>query len=237
MARPKKVIEIEKKEGNWTLLEIAIFGLVVALIGFIVWALAFRNDATALIEVGGNQETCPMGDGWVKVDDLDGLTYTYDVAEGFEVTDNCYKHATYVHYGTGDTVTADEHCKWEWVGKKLKYVCKTHELSHASFRLVALPTPTPTPTNTPSPTPTNTPTPTPTVIYPTAGAAATPTPTVTALPTEGPPFTPTATPTEVLGFGSANPDVLPETGTGFEGILLAGFAVLSGLLGRVLLRK
>lgn len=243
MARPKKVIEIEQKKGSLSLLEMVVVGIIVTVLGLIIWTVLFNNEASAIVENPVvKQETCPGGDGWVKVDNLDGLTYTYDVAEGMEVTDNCYKHATYVHYGTGDTVTADEHCGWEWTGRGLKWVCKAHELSHASFYLVPVPTstptPSPTPTNTPSPTPTNTPTPTPTMVYPAVGQEPPVTPTVTALPTEGPPFTPTATPTEVLGFGSANVDVLPETGTGgFGTILFAGFAVLGGLLGRVLLKK
>lgn len=81
------------------------------------------------------QETCPDGDGWVKVDDLSDYSFTYVPDGDYIITDNCYKHATYVHFGTGDTVEADEHCSWEWVGWQLKYKCKTHELSHASFKL------------------------------------------------------------------------------------------------------
>jgi len=74
---------------------------------------------------------CPNGGDWVKVDDLDGYTYTYTPPPGFTVTDNCYKHATSVHYGNGPTVEAD----WHW--KIWRYV--RYELSHASFLLVPVP--------------------------------------------------------------------------------------------------
>lgn len=78
------------------------------------------------------QETCPNSEPWVKVDNLDGFSYTFTPPSGYHVTDNCYKHSTYVHYGTGDTVTADYH--WEcnpWWNCRLKH----YELSHASFKL------------------------------------------------------------------------------------------------------
>lgn len=125
------------------------------------------------------QETCPEGDGWVKVNDLSSYEYTYDTPEGFVVTDNCYKHSTYVHYGTGDTVEADSHfeCNPWWNCKWKKY-----ELSHASFKLEEVeptPTPTPTPTEEPTPTPTPTEEPTPT---PTPEETPTPTPTPTPQP-------------------------------------------------------
>lgn len=70
--------------------------------------------------VGAKQETCPKDAPWTKVDGLSGFTYTFDVPEGYEVTDNCYKASTDVVYGSGDTVEAQD-----------KY-----ELSHASFKLV-----------------------------------------------------------------------------------------------------
>ena len=100
---------------------------IAVLIGLIFFAFTNRAGAT---------ETCPnTGDGWVKVDDLDGHTYTYAPKDGYEVTDNCYKHATSVHFGTGDTVTTDVH----EVCTKKKCRDFRPELSHASFKLEKLP--------------------------------------------------------------------------------------------------
>ena len=88
-----------------------IITLILAVLAIFVWRVAI---------VDAKQETCPKDNGWTKVDDLSGFTYTFTVPEGYEVTDNCYKAATDVVYGSGDTVTAED-----------KY-----ELSHASFKLV-----------------------------------------------------------------------------------------------------
>jgi hypothetical protein len=66
---------------------------------------------------------------------LDGYTYSFTPPPGFTVTDNCYKHATSVHYGSGPTVEAD----WHW--KIWRYV--RYELSHASFKLEPIPTEVP----------------------------------------------------------------------------------------------
>jgi hypothetical protein len=86
----------------------------------------------APVQVGNAvANVCPEGDGWVKVDGLSGYEYTYTPPEGYVVTDNCYKHSTYVHYGSGSTVEAD----WHWL--IWRYV--RHELSHASFLLVPVP--------------------------------------------------------------------------------------------------
>jgi hypothetical protein len=127
-------------------------------------------------------ETCPNTGGWIKVEPLSGKTYTYSPAPNCTVSDNCYKHSTFVHYGTGVTVTADSHCTdWEWWG------CSRwtqYDLSHASFKVNCV-APTLTPTNTPVPTATCTPIPT---------ATSTPEPTATPVePTE----TPMPTPIEV----------------------------------------
>lgn len=123
---------------------------------------------TRWVTPAGATDVCPNDGDWDKVDGLSGTTYTYTPPESCEVTDNCYKHSTYVHYGSGATVTADEHCSWEWAGWHFVWRCHQYDLSHASFKLACevSPTPTPTPTATPTPTPTPeptlTPTPTPT---------------------------------------------------------------------------
>jgi hypothetical protein len=75
------------------------------------------------------QEVCPDGGDWVKVDGLSGLTYTHEAPDGYEVTDNCYKAATSVVYGTGETVTSTI--------KNPRGKC-CQDLSHASFKLAKI---------------------------------------------------------------------------------------------------
>lgn len=93
---------------------------IVALIilGLIAWVWA-ADDTNG----DRGQETCPKDAPWVKVDDLSGFSYTFDVPDGYTVTDNCYKASTNVVYGSGDTVETDD----------------KFELSHASFKLEKLP--------------------------------------------------------------------------------------------------
>lgn len=107
-------------------------GLATFIFGVFAWML-FSGQV-----FGTHQETCPEGNGWVKVDDLDGHNYTYPTPEGYQVTDNCYKHSTFVHFGFGDTVTTDTHniCHpvfW-WICNDRRF-----ELSHASFLLEEIP--------------------------------------------------------------------------------------------------
>lgn len=90
------------------------------------------------VAVANGQETCPEGDGWVKVDGLSGLIYTFDVPEGYEVADNCYKASTTVVYGSGDTVESSVWNKDDCPGAR---GCNLQELSHASFRLVKIDNP------------------------------------------------------------------------------------------------
>ena len=161
-------------------------GLVVA------FGLAPRTEAAPWAV----QATCPEGSGWAKIEDLDGYTYTYTPPAGHVVTSNCYKHSTYVHYGSGPTVTADWHAltRFPWF--------RRYELSHASFLIEPIFTVTPTftatvtiePTEVPSDTPTDTPTDT-SVPTDAPTPTGTPTDTATATPvdTEEPMPTPTAT--------------------------------------------
>jgi hypothetical protein len=115
--------------------------------------------------------TCPSGSGWIKVEPLSGKTYTYTPAPSCTVSDNCYKHSVYVHYGTGKTVTADWHSGHQY------------DLSHASFKVSCVtPTNTPTPTRTPTPTST----PTPTIVDDCIGDCIEMTPTPSVRPTEKP---------------------------------------------------
>lgn len=111
--------------------------MIVIVVGAIMFLiLGGIANATETID---QQETCPntnfdpVTGGWIKVDGLDGYTYTFtDIPDGFTVTDNCHKRATIVVYGTGVTVTSPD-----------KY-----ELSHASFLLVPDETPETTTTTT-----------------------------------------------------------------------------------------
>jgi hypothetical protein len=77
------------------------------------------------------QETCPDSDGWVKVDGLDGFSYTFEPAipDGQEIdtVESCYKAGQIVEYGNSLTVTRES----------------DPELSHASFRVTFRDIPTP----------------------------------------------------------------------------------------------
>lgn len=83
----------------------------------------------ALPVLANGQDTCPEGDGWVKVDGLDGQTYTFDVPEGFEVTDNCFKAGNDLMFGSGSTV--ENTTVFNQNGK-------LRDISHASFLLVEI---------------------------------------------------------------------------------------------------
>ena len=128
------------------------FGLLIMgfLLGAItMWIFLLVTDRLQVQDVYGSevQEVCPEGDGWDKIDDLDGFEYTYTTEENCKVVESCYKHATYVHYGDSATVEADTHevCRDEDRCKDKRY-----ELSHASFRVKCE---EPEPTLTPTPTP------------------------------------------------------------------------------------
>ncbi len=122
--------------------------LVTSLMLVMAMLLALAGPVLAAPRSNG-QETCPDGDGWVKVDGLGGYDYTYTPPAGYHVTQNCYKHGTYVHYGSGPTVSADTHlvCNSQGNCREIRY-----ELSHASFLLEqdeVQPTPTATATEVP----------------------------------------------------------------------------------------
>lgn len=58
------------------------------------------------LATGGGQDTCPEGNGWVKVDGLSGLSYTYTPPEGYTVSQNCMKVGSHDPViGSGPTVT------------------------------------------------------------------------------------------------------------------------------------
>ena len=179
---------------------------------------------TLALSVG--QETCPEGNGWVKVDDLSGTTYTYTPPAGFTVTDNCYKASTSVVFGSGPTVTSTV----------TNQNGQVQELSHASFLLVPITTTTEPPSDTTTTTTPSTSSPTTTTILTTSTPPSTlPSSTTTTEPntdsttstTLAPTTTAPTTPSTSTGPSDPDdtrPERLPFTGV--DGRLLAGIASL-----------
>lgn len=103
--------------------------ILLALLGAFIMLVAVPASAN-----GNGQDTCPKGDGWVKYDDLDGLTFTIpeeDIPEGYVVTENCFKAANTLVFGTGPTVTNET---------VVNQNGKLQDISHASFLLVQVTT-------------------------------------------------------------------------------------------------
>lgn len=138
----------------------------------VVIALLFIFIAIPVSAQG--QDTCPVGDGWVKIEPLSGLSYEYTAPEGKLIAESCYKvgshdpvFQTYDPAQSSVTVTSTLFnspggaiCTAPGVPEP---GCAYQDLSHASFRLIDDPgteTPTATPTETLTETPTDTPTPT-----------------------------------------------------------------------------
>lgn len=205
--------------------------LLPVLAGILLWGilLFLVIGVAANAEELDTQETCPNttfteeDGGWVKVDGLSGTTYTFDVPDGFEVTDNCYKASTTVVYGTGDTVTSTV----------TNHKGKVQELSHASFFLVPIEIPEETTTTTTEP-----PEETTTTTEPPEETTTTTEPPVTT--TTEPPVTTTTEP-PVTTTTEAPPVVpeeptLPVTGAGE--ILFAAFiaGIVTTALGITILR-
>lgn len=101
--------------------------------------------ATSFVSANG-QETCPHTGDWTKIDDLSGISYTYNAPEGKLIAEWCYKASTTVNYGTvsppQNSVTVTSTVK--------NQNDKIQDLSHASFRLINKPINTVIPTNTPT---------------------------------------------------------------------------------------
>jgi len=79
------------------------------------------------------QDTCPEGGDWVKVDGIDAQSYSFDPPEGFTVGDNCYKAGNTLVSGSGDTV---ESTVWNKEGCPDAEGCNYQNISHASFELI-----------------------------------------------------------------------------------------------------
>jgi hypothetical protein len=199
----------------------------------VVTSLLSAFATVALADVTITQtELCPLTDfdpdtgGWVKVDGLDGFSYTFPnapstfvIPDGFTVITNCAKRSTMVEYGTGRTVTSPDE----------------HELSHASFHLVP---PEPTTTTT-EPTTTTTDPGTTTTTEPATTTTTEPT-TTTTDPGTTTTTTEAVTTTSAIAdttttAGATTTDTLPLTGIDADdllpvalGLSLAGMIALGG---------
>ena len=136
---------------------------VLALAMVLVSAFGFTARVSAQADV------CPDGGDWVKVNDIDAQSYTYNAPAGKLIYQTCYKAGTSVVYdppGNGSFdpgVASIKVTSRVWNPTENNY----QDISHASFRLTNIPTPT-------QPTPTQ---PTPTQPTPTQPTPAQPTPT------------------------------------------------------------
>lgn len=187
-----------------------------ALLGAFIMLVAVPASAN-----GNGQDTCPEGDGWVKYDDLDGLTFTIpeeDIPEGYVVTENCFKAANTLVFGTGPTVTNET---------VVNQNGKLQDISHASFLLVQVTTtsgPTTTEATTTTVEDTTTTTVDETTTTTTQGSATTtrpenPTTTVNSPTTTSPART-----------ASTQPEELPFTGIPMGLVVGAGaLSVLAGV--------
>ena len=125
--------------------------------------------------VSGQQETCPDGNGWTKIDSGDLTLYPVD-----GVTEYCFK------YGSVDSQGCEGGISPVWPPVTDGKYC---DLSHWSYFTRTDPTATPSGTLTPTSRPTATPSAT---LTPTSIPSGTPTPTLipTSTPTPGPTDTP-----------------------------------------------
>lgn len=129
------------KWSNENVLRRVTLAVVLGVVAFLLMGYAANAETLDRQETCPNTDFDPVTGGWVKVDGLDGFTYTFtDIPDGFEVTENCHKRATIVVYGTGPTVTSPD----------------KFELSHASFFLVPKEVPPSSTTSTSPPDTTST---------------------------------------------------------------------------------
>ena len=186
-------------------------------ITFLALAMAFVSAFGFTARVSAQGEVCPSTGDWVKINDIDAQSYTYNAPEGKLIVESCYKAGTTLRYASYDpgveSVTLESDVLNPVEGN-------FHDISHASFRLATAPTPDPTP----DPTPTQTPDPTPDPI---PGDDPEPTPGPTQDPTPG-----TEDPEEQTASTPA-PVVAPVTGAASGPAALAAAAAstlgLSGL--------
>ena len=145
------------------------------------------------INVNAQQEVCPEGGGWIKIEPLSGYSYAYTAPEGKLIIATCAKAGTWLNY--------------EYYDPPVKTVtiisAVQQELSHVSVNLIDDPndpTTTPSATITPSATATLVPSATPT---PPSFETVTPTDTGEPTKTLTPPPTPQNTPTDPPAGGES----------------------------------
>ena len=161
------------------------------IITFALSTSLWLNQSVFNHSVQAQQETCPEGNGWTKINSGDLSLFPVDGA-----TQYCFKAGQFI-------VNEIPSGGFGQSGPCNQQAVQQCDLSHWSY-FIPTTTPTPTPTATPTPTPTATPTPTPTTT-PTSSPTATPTPT----PDNEPTPTPTPTPTVAGGGDVDDPDCCP----------------------------
>ena len=148
-------------------------GLLVVILVLISFTIV---SAMPIIE---QQDTCPQTGGWVKVDNLSGISFSYDAGEGNLITTWCYKASTAINTG----IVTPPSQTFTIVSIVKNQNGQIQDLSHASFFVVE-DTETPIATEVVTETPESTEIP---EFTPTATEVVTETPESTWIPTLPPP--------------------------------------------------
>jgi hypothetical protein len=163
--------------------------------------------------VSAQADVCPSGGDWVKFNDIDALSYTYNAPAGKLIVESCYKAGTtlrYASYNPGVTSIKLDSDVLNPTDNNFQ------DISHASFRLADPPTPTPTQPTPTQPTPSE---PTPTQPTPTQPTPTQPTPTQPMVTQS----TPVSTPAPIFAPATGSPSG--------PGALIAAASSVLGLSG------
>lgn len=180
-------------------------------ITLVLFVMALVSAFGFTSRVAAQAQVCPDTGDWVKINDIDAQSYTYEAPEGKLIIQTCYKAGTEVVYepeGDGSFDPGKESVTVESTVLNSQETAFL-DISHASFRLADAPPP-PDPGTGPTPDPTQTPTPDPT---PDPGTGPTPDPTDE--PTPDPTAEPTPdeeTPPAQTAQATPAPAVAPTTG-------------------------
>ncbi len=157
-----------------------LFGISLLAIALLVGAAVFSPSKIVKGVSANGQETCPQTGDWVKVDNINALSYKYTAPAGKEIFESCYKAGTtlrFAQYNPAVTEVELQSNVWNKSTCPGDKGCNFQKISHASFRLrpttstevcedkealnygeeedceypEITPTPTPTPTATPTP--------------------------------------------------------------------------------------
>ena len=162
----------------------------IILYSLLAFAMAFVSAFGFTARVSAQAEVCPSTGDWVKINDIDAQSYTYNAPEGKLIVESCYKAGTTLRFATYDpgvesvTIVSDVPNPGQG---------NFQDISHASFRLADAPVPTPPPPTATPPTPLP---PTPIPPDPTPIPTEEPTPFPTPDPNPGDDPDPTPEPTE-----------------------------------------